>query len=168
VPKLIACLDVGYKEQYAIAACVAISEWTDMSTSAECAVRIEAIQEYKPGEFYTRALPCLMSVLDKLDCDLRCVVIDGYVWLDASRRPGLGSHLFEALGQQIPVIGVAKTAFKGSEHALALLRGNSSRPLYITSVGIAKEAAAAHIASMHGENRMPSVLKRVDQLSRVG
>lgn len=165
---LIACLDVGYKEQYAIAACVAISEWEDARPKEERAVRIETIQEYEPGEFYKRELPCLTSVLNKLDCELKCIVVDGYVWLDASRRPGLGSHLFHALGQQVPVIGVAKTAFKGSEHAMELLRGNSSRPLYITSVGIGEEDAAAQIAAMHGENRIPSILKRVDQLSRMG
>ena len=39
------------------------------------------------------------------------MIIDGYVWLDAHHRPGLGAILHEALTRRVPVVGVAKTMF---------------------------------------------------------
>jgi deoxyribonuclease V len=46
------------------------------------------------------------------------------------------------------------------------LPGRSSRPLFITAAGISAQKAAEHIRSMHGLNRIPTLLKRVDSLCR--
>ena len=67
---------------------------------------------------------------------------------------------------RVPVIGVAKTSFRGSGFAQAVLRGTSQRPLYVTAAGMKPEIAAAHVLSMHGEYRIPTLLKRADQLCR--
>jgi deoxyribonuclease V len=90
-------------------------------------------------------------------------VIDGYVSLGTG--PGLGQHLFEALGGEIAIIGVAKSKFAGSS-GTEILRGRSRRPLYITSVGIERRAACERIRSMHGPHRIPTLLKQVDQVAR--
>ena len=93
------------------------------------------------------------------------MIIDGYVWL-GGQRPGLGGHLHEVLGQQVAIIGVAKTQFAGAEPVELVLRGQSRTPLYVSAVGMDLATAASHIRAMHGPHRIPTLLKRVDQLSR--
>ncbi len=90
--------------------------------------------------------------------------MDGYAWLGPD-RPGLGARLFEALGSNIPVIGVAKTYFQGSR-AAAVRRPGSERPLFVTAVGVDLATAAGQVESMHGPYRIPTLLRRVDQLAR--
>ena len=163
---MIACVDVDYREDEAVAACVLFRAWADEHAAAETVERIGRVEPYQPGQFYRRELPCLLSVLGKLAEPPATVVIDGYVWLRDEESPGLGGHLFAALGKKVPVVGVAKTRFAGAEAAKAVLRGDSRRPLYVTAAGIDVEAAARHVREMHGPFRLPTLLKRVDQLCR--
>lgn len=92
-------------------------------------------------------------------------VIDGYVWL-AVGRAGLGMHLHEALGPDAVVVGVAKTRFAGSGHAVGVVRGASTSPLYVTAVGIDAAAAAEGVRGMAGGYRVPTLLRQVDRLCR--
>jgi deoxyribonuclease V len=128
--------------------------------------RLARVEPYQPGEFYRRELPCLLAVLGKAGAPPAAVVIDGYVWLGDEGRPGLGAHLYAALGQAVPVIGVAKTHFAGVRVARPVLRGGSKRPLWVTASGIDADTAARHVAAMYGPFRVPTLLKRVDQLCR--
>ncbi len=167
----IACIDVGYTESAsdpttAIAACVVIADWSDANAIAEHVICIANVRDYQPGQFYLRELPCIQAVLAELKTSPSCVVIDGYVWLDDQDHPGLGKYLYDAFDQIVPVIGVAKNPFKRSLHARKLYRGGSTRPLYITSVGISDSRAASNIAAMHGPHRYLTLLKQVDRLSR--
>jgi deoxyribonuclease V len=167
----IACIDVGYTESEskpttAIAACVVINDWRYTSPMSEHVARVDEVQDYQPGEFYRRELPCIRAVVAELSSPPSFIVVDGYVWLDDESHPGLGAYLHQSLNETIPVIGVAKNPFKGSSHATELRRGGSDRPLYITSVGIPVTQAIGNIAAMHGPHRFPSILKRVDRLSR--
>ena len=118
---------------------------------------------YVPGALYKRELPCILAVMDQLERLPGEIVIDGYVWLGA--RPGLGQHLFAALGCRIPVIGVAKSPFKGAA-AEKIFRGASQRPLYITTAGVPAATAARNISRMHGPHRIPTLLRQVDQIAR--
>ena len=93
-------------------------------------------------------------------------MIDGYVYLGKERTPGLGRYLYEALDKQVAVIGVAKNAFKNTPASTKLRRGKSQRPLYVTAAGIDEVDAKGYIQDMHGRDRIPTVLKRVDRLSR--
>jgi deoxyribonuclease V len=161
---MIACVDVGYFEDNARAACVAFEQWEDADVRAEFVLNVPDVQPYVPGHFYRRELPCLLSVLDQLSTRPDTVVIDGYVWLDENGRKGLGGHLFGAFGEAISVIGVAKTRFATATSSVEVLRGSSDRPLFVTAAGI--DQAAACIRRMHGENRIPTLLKQVDRLSR--
>jgi deoxyribonuclease V len=95
------------------------------------------------------------------------VIVDGYVWLDAAGKPGLGAHLHAALDGRTIVIGVAKSRFEGAP-AVPLVRGSSRSPLFVSAAGLSAEEAAQHIAQMSGSFRLPTLLKRVDQLSRTG
>lgn len=162
---MISCVDVDYRGNSAVAACVLFHEWSDENAAVEYVEIVHDIEPYQPGRFYLRELPCLLRVLEKVVEPLSIIVIDGYVWLDSSQRPGLGAKLYEAIEQALPIIGVAKSSFAGSS-AISVIRGKSSTPLFVTSVGIDTQTAAQFIRQMHGSYRIPTLLKRVDSLCR--
>jgi deoxyribonuclease V len=124
---------------------------------------LDRVAPYEPGNFFARELPCVTAVLADTD-PLDLVIVDGYVDLDPDGRPGLGARLHAQI--RIPVIGVAKTAFRAATHAVAVLRGDSTRPLYVTATGVAVDEAAALVAAMAGAHRIPEALRRVDRLAR--
>ncbi len=64
------------------------------------------------------------------------------------------------------VVGVAKSRFLSATDAVPVYRGNSRSPLYVTAAGVSAEEAAGWVAGMHGDYRVPSMLRRVDQLAR--
>ena len=121
------------------------------------------VQPYQPGRFFERELPAIQAVL-AMTAPLDLLVIDGYVDLDPHGRTGLGAHVHAAVG--IPVIGVAKTAFRPATHAVAVHRGSATRPLYVTAAGVALADAAILVGDMAGRYRLPDALRRVDALAR--
>ena len=163
---MIACLDVDYRDEHAMAGCVLATGWDAAAPTDRLVQRVSPIQPYVPGRFFERELPCLRAVLARVDTPLSAVIVDGYVWLDDAGRPGLGGHLWEALGRAVPVIGVAKTSFRGSAFAEQVLRGRARRPLFVTAAGIEPAEAAAQVRTMHGPHRMPTLLAEVDRLCR--
>lgn len=166
---MIVAVDVQYADQGAIAAAVVFDSWARGTAATEHFKWINTVRDYVPGAFYLRELPCLIDVLGDLDnvnVKIETVIVDGYVWLDGAGTKGLGAHLYDAMNHDVNVIGVAKTRFKGSSHAAEVMRGTSAVPMYVTSVGVKREVAADCIQSMHGEYRIPTLLKRVDQLAR--
>lgn len=165
----IAILDVDYRESGARAACIVADGWTAAQPLASYTADITSVMAYEPGAFYRRELPCLLQVLALLPALPEAVVIDGYVWLSEAARPGLGAHLYEELDGQIPVIGVAKTAFHGAALCPAVVqvhRGDSLKPLFVTAAGLDPELAATWVQGMAGAHRIPALLTLTDQLSR--
>lgn len=158
-----AVLDASYRGDKAIAACLLFKNWTDSKPHRQFTVQVKGVAPYESGSFYKRELPCLLAALSKVDEPLDCVVIDGNVWLNDGKR-GLGAHLFDAI--QIPVIGIAKSSFSGSTFAEHVLRGKSKNPVYVTSTGMDQVIAAQHVAAMHGNHRLPTMVKLVDRLCR--
>jgi deoxyribonuclease V len=124
---------------------------------------LEEAAPYEPGSFYKRELPAIHAVLAGV-APLELLVVDGYVDLDPDGRPGLGAHVHDELG--IPVIGVAKTAFRTATHAAEVHRGGAVKPLFVTAAGLPVGEAAAHVAGMAGPFRIPDALRRVDALAR--
>jgi deoxyribonuclease V len=165
---MIAAFDVQYEGTCGRVACVTFTDWTAEVPAREYVSRVNEVQDYEPGEFWKRELPCILAALNAVDPPPHTVVIDGYVWLDADARPGMGAHLFEALRRRVAVVGVAKTAFRGSEHAARVSRPGTRRPLFVTAAGVPLEEAAARVGRMSGQHRIPSLLRRVDQLARGG
>jgi len=119
---------------------------------------------YRAGEFWRRELPPLRAVCRDV-AGLALLVVDGYVDLDPAGRPGLGARVFGEFG--VPVIGVAKTFFRGAVHAAQVRRGQSARPLYVTAAGMRVVPDAARlIAEMAGQYRIPDALRLADRLAR--
>jgi len=166
---VILAVDTHYTPACSCTAGVVFYAWDDRAPASTLTHTTEAAPEpYQPGAFYKRELPLILALLSQLQTTPTFIVIDGYVWLDTEGRRGLGAHLYEALGGAAAVIGVAKTAFKGGDFARSVLRGQSKRPLYVTTVGTPPETAAENIAAMHGKARMPTLLKLADRIARDG
>lgn len=165
----IAFLDVDYRANGARAACVLAEAWTDAAPLSEHSVDVRSVEEYEPGNFYRRELPCLLEVLNSVPIKPAIAVVDGYVWLAGTSSPGLGFHLYQALNSEIPVIGIAKTAFVGAEESAQVakvFRGESKRPLFVTSVGIELATASHWVQSMAGAHRIPLLVAATDRLAR--
>lgn len=163
---MILAIDVQYTKTNAIVAGITFNHWPDPDAQKEYTSRVENVAAYEPGHFYKRELPCIVKLMAEHQLTPECVVIDGFVFLDGHSAPGLGKHLYEFFNQKIPVIGVAKKRFKDISSDFEVLRGKSKIPLFITSAGIDTDQAKTNIRNMHGQYRLPTLLKRVDQICR--
>jgi deoxyribonuclease V len=136
--------------------------WSATDAEFSATAPFAEVAEYEPGSFYRRELPCLLGVL-ALGPKADIVIIDGYVWL-ANNEPGLGAHLHREYGGI--VIGAAKTKFASATDAVAICRGTSRAPLFISAVGMTPAEAATKVIEMDGQYRIPTLLKQVDTLAR--
>lgn len=165
---MILAFDTYYFDGKAKTVCLEFTEWSQSENFKVHTEIIDNVAEYIPGEFYKRELPCILSLLNKIDLKkVEVIIVDGFVYLDDEKKYGLGGHLYEKLNQKIPIIGVAKTNFASIEKdKRSLLRGDSQKPLYVTAIGIELEDAFQKVESMAGEFRMPTLLKEMDRLTK--
>jgi deoxyribonuclease V len=160
------CVDVDYRRDGgAVAACVSFSGWTADRPDRIWRVRIDHVAPYEPGSLFRRELPCILAVLQEAGRKFETIVVDAYVTLDPSGAPGLGARLYEAL-DGASVVGVAKTRFAPATTAIPVMRGKSTRPLWVTSMGIEPRRAAEAVENMHGAARIPTLLRLVDREAR--
>lgn len=174
VGAVIVALDVGYHPaglaEDGRCGVVGFGSWTAAAPDVELVADVDEVAPYVSGRLFERELPCLVAGLDALraarpSAVVECVLVDGNVRLDQHGTSGLGMYLHRRLGERIPVIGVAKTPYRGLD-AVEVLRGKSTKPLFVTAAGIDEHAAASHVAAMHGPHRIPTMIRRADQLSR--
>ena len=132
--------------------------------------------DYIPGEFYKRELPGIKKIIKKLIKEhlgywdlTNAIIIDGYIILknNDDEWGGLGAHLYEyltKLGYNKIIIGVAKSKFGDCDKISDIIfRGKSKTPLYVQTTA----NLCIDITNMHGEYRIPTMLKLVDQKSRI-
>jgi exodeoxyribonuclease-5/deoxyribonuclease V len=167
---MILAFDTYYYDNKAKTVCVAFEHWEDSSPYKIYDEIFENIAEYVPGEFYKRELPCILSLLSKIRQEvdnIELIIVDSFVYLDDEGKLGLGGHLHNALNCEIPIIGVAKTNFATIDNLKKpIVRGDSIKPLFVTSIGIDLEKASELIQNMHGEFRLPTLLKQMDTLTK--
>jgi deoxyribonuclease V len=147
------------------AAAVVAADAAFSCLAADRIALVPDVEPYQSGRFYLRELPPLHAVLDGL-AEMTLLIVDGYADLDPDRRPGLGARACDEFG--VPVIGVAKSAFRTATHAIPVLRGTSGRPLYVTAAGMPRTDAADLVRHMAGQYRLPDALRRADTLARHG
>jgi len=157
-------IDVHYKEEIAKIVAVVFSDWHTEDADDFLIKYLEVSEAYVPGQFYKRELPCILEILKAVNLDeVDCIIIDGFVYLDDDGKKGLGAILYDELGGKIPVIGVAKSNFhQNTKNNRAVMRGESTKPLYITSEGVDLNEAARVITEMGGTFRMPTLLQQLD------
>ena len=164
---MLLAVDVHYEDQAVATACIGVASWQGPATTLEWVHReASAPAPYEPGQFYKRELPHVQRAIAEVGRrhPIEVIIVDAHVWLEAG-RPGLGGHLHAALGGTIAIVGVAKTAYKGGV-AIAIVRGESRAPLFVSAAGMDPAHAAELVRTMHGPFRLPDLLKRVDQLAR--
>ncbi|XOV94866.1 MAG: endonuclease V [Bacteroidota bacterium] len=163
---MILAVDVFYHQDFARTAGVLFDEWDAAELNQIIYSNTKDIKEYVSGSFYLRELPCILQLLKDHQVSPDVLIIDGYVFLDGYQQAGLGKYLFDELKGEIPVIGVAKNPYKAISREYALWRGKSKHPLYVTAAGIDSGDAKEHIRRMHGDFRIPTLLKMADKLCR--
>jgi deoxyribonuclease V len=163
---MIAAIDVFYNDsaRTGSGAAVVFEQWDDAEPLAEFTATFRDVEPYVPGQFFERELPCLLDLLEKVREPLDVIIVDGFVCL--GDKPGLGMYLWESLERKVPVIGVAKNSFRYAS-PVEVLRGSSKWPLFVTAVGVDVSSAAESIHKSHGANRIPTLLKRVDRLTKM-
>ena len=159
-------VDVHYRDNSAVAAGLLFDHWSASEPVHELVIPVAQIAPYEPGNFFRRELPCILALLHHLPDLPEIIIVDGYVDVGRKERPGLGRHLYQALQGRVAVIGVAKTRFKDSPSSAVVYRTPSRRPLFVTAAGISPDHARRCIVRMHGNWRIPTLLKRVDRLCR--
>ncbi len=163
--EMLTAVDTAYRENRCVTAAIAFENWGDCVPVESIRNITDVKAPYRAGEFYRRELPPILEILNLIRWKPSLILIDGYVWLDPD-RPGLGARLFEALRRAVPVIGIAKSPFRQNSAAIAITRGKSQSPLFITSTGIDPHRAVEMVKSMHGQFRIPTLLKLVDLISK--
>ena len=166
---IILAFDTYYYQDKANTVCLSFENRTESDKYTIFTEITNNASDYIPGEFYKREMPCILSLLQKFDLqNVETIIVDGFVFLDDNGSLGLGGHLYKALNEKVPVIGVAKSNFATiNRNKRELYRGESKRPLYITSIGIDLDIATKKIRNMNGKYRIPTLLKELDKLTKV-
>ncbi len=164
---MIVVIDVYYHENTAKCVAGLFQDWNSEKFYKIYDLFINDITEYIPGQFYKRELPCILKILENIQEEYECIVIDGYVFLGAEKKTGLGKHLWDNLSTKKPIIGVAKNYFKDTPEDSVIFRGQSQKPLYITSIDIPLNIAKESIIKMYGDHRIPDLIKKIDLETRL-
>jgi len=160
----ILAIDVYYTENNARIVGVIFENWDDQKPNNILYSNFDEVSEYESGSFFKRELPCILHLLKNVTLEkISTIIVDSYVFLDDENKLGLGGYLYQKLNNKIPIIGVAKKAFHlNKKNVIEILRGESTKPLYVSSVGVDLKLAANCIINMHGEYRTPTLLKLLD------
>ena len=159
---MILAIDVQYQDNMAFIDGVLFDDWLAEKPITVYKSILYDVEEYVPGNFFKRELPCILKLLTEHKLTPRCIVVDGYVYLDGQKKAGLGKKLFDSLDNIDEVVGVAKKAFSGIGEEHEIFRGKSKKPLYVTTTGDL-DMAKNKVTNMFGKNRIPTLLKLADQ-----
>ena len=148
------------------AAAIAFEAWDAPEATHTYLSQITNIEKPKRGELDLRELPCVMQLLQQHKLAPELIVIDGFVHLDVDETPGLGQHLFQALGGTVPVIGISKTSRPGLSAQFEVAREEEAKPLIVTCAGMDIGAAKARLRTMHGRKVVPTLMKLAVRLAK--
>lgn len=157
---------VHFDGAQAQAAAVAFDAWDAPEAARTYLSRIAQVGKAPRGALDLRGLPCVMQLLREHRLEPELILIDGLVHLDAQETPGLGQHLFHALGGVTPVIGVSTTGRPDLPAQFEVMREEEARPLIVTCAGVDIGAAKVRVRAMHGRKRVPTLMKLVARLAR--
>lgn len=176
---MILALDSYYKDDICNTSLVVFEDVNSDKPLYTDTIYTDITSDYIPGEFYKRELPGIIKILEKLKWqkldiwnNITLIITDSFITLknDDNEWDGLGAYLDKYLksnGENKTICGVAKSNF-GYSHLISknVYRGDSSKPLYVQASRHIK-SVSWFIKNMHGKYRIPTMLKLVDQLSRV-
>ncbi len=175
---MIVAFDTYYYNGYSYTVGGVFESWSDSNAKYYVTSKRNCIDaEYKSGELYKRELPCIMQCLSMIDINnIDTIIVDGFVWLSEDGKElvkGLGARLSDAIKEkyniEITVLGIAKNPYHIEiPTCKELVRGlESKKPLYITcSTPSITDYYAILVKKMHGDYRIPSILKAIDSKTR--
>jgi len=163
---MILVVDVFYYQGSAKCVAGVFESWDSRCFKKIYEINVGDFDDYVPGEFFRRELPCIMQLLEVVKEQYDYILVDGYVFLGFIKKPGLGKYLWDNLCVKKPIIGVAKNYFKETPEEYFIFRGRSKKPLYITAIDIPLNVAKENIAKMYGEYRIPDLIKKIDLETR--
>ena len=157
---MIFAVDVSYKDDVATANGIVFAGWSSRKALKFYSLIVEGdIPPYTSGQFSARELPIILALLSKVKEDIDVIIIDGYVYKDEG---GMGLDLWKRLGKRYAVVGIAKSESKNTE-CIETHRRKAKKPIYISACGIGLTDVVKKIKAMHGEHRIPTLIKRVDR-----
>jgi len=157
---------VHFEGAQANAAAVAFDAWDAAEATKTYVSRITHVEPAVRGELDLRELPCVMQLLREHSLEPELILVDGFVHLDADETPGIGQHLYHALGGRVPIVGVSKKRLPGLAAQFEVMREEEAQPLLVTCAGIDIGAAKARLRAMHGRKRLPTLMKLVARLAK--
>ncbi|KQV50258.1 hypothetical protein ASC95_12780 [Pelomonas sp. Root1217] len=157
---------VHFDGTQANAAAAAFDAWDAAEATQAYVSRITHVEKAVRGELDLRELPCVMQLLREHSLEPELILLDGFVHLDADETPGLGQHLYHALGGKVPIVGVSKRRLPGLSAQFEIMREEEAQPLFVTCAGIDIGAAKARLRAMHGRKRVPTLLKLAARLAK--
>lgn len=168
MPAMKLVLDVHFDPLGAQAAALAFDDWTAAEPTRRFVTRIDHVEKAQRGALDLRALPCMLQLLREHGLNPELILINGLVHLDAQETPGLGRHLYHALGGHCAVIGASKTGLAQFPEQFQVSREEETPPLIVGCIGIDLGAAKARLRAMHGRKRVPTLLKLAARLAKGG
>ena len=159
-------LDIHHDGDGAWVAAVAFDDWDAPEPTRTNTSHVAQPPKAVRGALDLRDLPCFLQLLQAHALQAEVIVINGSVHLDALEAPGLGRHLYHALGGLTAIVGVSRTSKPDTPAQFQISREEETRPLTITCVGIDIGAAKARLRAMHGKRRIPTLLKLVTRLAK--
>ncbi len=165
---MLLAIDVHYKATYAKTVGV-LFHWENENPLRIITDIINDFADYEPGQFYKRELPCILQLLQQVNLNsVEAIIVDGHVYIDNNKTFGLGGHLWHALDQKIPVIGIAKKPFHNTKQVcIPIYRGQSQNPLYMSCIGMDEQEALTKVQLLHGDYRIPTILKVLDRHTKM-
>ena len=176
---MILALDSYYKDDICNTSYVIFDEQNGEALVHTDTIYTKVTSEYIPGEFYKRELPGIIQIIEKLINEkpdlwdkISVIITDSFLKLktDVMEWDGLGIYLSKYLkskGCEKVIWGVAKSKFGDCDKISELVcRGESEKPLFVQST-VDNKIAANAVKHFNGKYRIPDMLKKVDQLSRV-
>jgi len=157
---------VHFEGAQANAAAVAFDAWDAAEATKTYVSRITHVEPAVRGELDLRELPCVMQLLREHSLEPELILVDGFVHLDADETPGIGQHLYHALGGRVPIVGVSKKRLPGLAAQFEVMREEEAQPLLVTCAGIDIGAAKARLRAMHGRKRLPTLMKLAARLAK--
>ena len=157
---------VHFDGAQANAAAVAFDAWDAAEATKTYVSRIAQVEKSARGELDLRELPCVMQLLREHSLEPELILLAGFVHLDADETPGLGQHLYQALGGKVPIVGASKRSLPGLSVQFEVMREEEAPPLFVTCAGIDIGAAKARLRAMHGRKRVPTLMKLAVRLAK--
>lgn len=134
---------VQFDGTQAVAAAAAFDAWDAAEATQTYVSRIAHVEKAVRGEPDLRELPCVMQLLREHSLEPELILTDGFVHLDAAETPGLGQHLYQALGGRVPIVGVSRKSLPGLSAQFEVMREEEAQPLLVTCVGARPRSGCA-------------------------